>query len=684
MSGITSKIVEEGGKSIFNIVSSLIKSAGRIALDEIHIRKATELYAENYLKRYCFVKILGMSEPFPLIDLYTEVQVISTSYRIKERIIQDLENEFRQTRGTFTSKSNRISGLQIANEQSKLNVLGPPGSGKSTFLRRIGLECLLLDNNVPKEVYRHKCIPVLIEFKRFKNEPIDLMRLIQKEFEIASFPESDRFLKRALKEGKLLILFDGLDEVPENKLTELLEHTKDFADKYRNNRFISSCRSAYYKNFLKDFTDVEISSFNDNQIQQFVNNWFFLEKDALSDTGSIFLQLLYEKANAATVELARTPLLLAFLCMTFDHTQRFPSSRSSLYKQALLILMQKWAAEKRIHNDDIYRELNFELETEMLSDTAAYFYKQDKIFFYDYELKSRLKEFLDRRIANNSLDIQKVVEAIEVQQGILVERSPSIYSFSHLTIQEYLTAHFYNSPIRITELIRGFLFEDRWREVFLLLIGIGDPNDTLMLISAYLGEYAGSNTVISEAVKWIREILIPDTEFEHGTQKRIFFVSLILRYKRYDSKWNTSYTRLEAYADNLLKGLPLYRKNELISIPKLTDTINRKQAILILDRTRTWVQPTNKIDSYKERIILMRPPRPIASLPVGSRHNYRIKIAGELYAALKAPREICSQRKSYYTPLINYLKGAALIIDCAKSTSLTSKAVWEKICKNIL
>ncbi len=40
------------------------------------------------------------------------------------------------------------------------------------------------------------------------------------------------------------------------------------------------------------------------------------------------------------------------------------------------------------------------------------------------------------------LDSEKVLNAIEVQQGILVERMEDQYSFSHLTLQEYLTAQY--------------------------------------------------------------------------------------------------------------------------------------------------------------------------------------------------------------------------------------------------
>lgn len=57
----------------------------------------------------------------------------------------------------------------MANEQPYLLVLGGPGIGKSTFLRKIGLEALKTGG----QIGRH-CIPVLIELKELRGETVDL------------------------------------------------------------------------------------------------------------------------------------------------------------------------------------------------------------------------------------------------------------------------------------------------------------------------------------------------------------------------------------------------------------------------------------------------------------------------------------------------------------------------------
>ncbi|MGB3614764.1 MAG: hypothetical protein WBA10_13305 [Elainellaceae cyanobacterium] len=65
-----------------------------------------------------------------------------------------------------------------------------------------------------------------------------------------------------------------------------------------------------------------------------------------------------------------------------------------------------------------------------------------------------------------------MLEAIEVQQGLLVERATDTYSFSHLTIQEYLTAQHIIEQDLLDEAVAEHATDKRWREVFLLLSGL--------------------------------------------------------------------------------------------------------------------------------------------------------------------------------------------------------------------
>ena len=124
---------------------------------------------------------------------------------------------------------------------------------------------------------------MLIELRRFKDGIPDLLDCITDEFSNCGFPESRDFVQTALDQGRLLVLLDGLDEVPDARLDSVITAVRDFVDRHGTaddgNRFITSCRTAHYKNYFTKFTDVVLADFSDDQIREFAKNWFHTPMD---------------------------------------------------------------------------------------------------------------------------------------------------------------------------------------------------------------------------------------------------------------------------------------------------------------------------------------------------------------------------------------------------------------------
>ena len=136
---------------------------------------------------------------------------------------------------------------------------------------------------------------------------------------------------------------------------DLIRQIQNFVDRHDKNRFIVSCRTAAYRNNFQRFADVKLADFDDTQIEQFIGNWFQSNVDKQAGTAQKCWELLQKPEYAAAKELAHTPLLLTFLCLNYDRSQNFPNNRSVLYKKALRILLEEWAAEKRILREEILR-----------------------------------------------------------------------------------------------------------------------------------------------------------------------------------------------------------------------------------------------------------------------------------------------------------------------------------------
>ncbi|GBF82827.1 NACHT domain-containing protein [Aphanothece sacrum] len=431
------------------------------------VSQAAKQYISNYYKNYGRLQVLGMRKPIKLEEIYTTVKVLPKKLIQQFTDLEGIQESFR-TRQQYNldeAENNKQSGIIIANTYKYLTVLGAPGSGKSTLLRKVGLEAI-------KGTLSYNCIPVFIELKQFTNtQDIDLLKIISQPFKDCDFPNVDNFIKIGLQAGKFIILLDGLDEVPNNTVKKVVTQVREFIKDYKNNRFIISCRTAAYNQQFNNFNDVIIADFDDTQIKQFINNWFCSDVDKRAETAKKCLAALEKKSGAK--DLAKTPLLLTFICLVYDQSQTLPKNRSELYNEALKILLEKWAAEKRLERDAIYKDFNTKLEIMLLSEIAYEGFIVDKLFFKTQELVDQIKTFLARNLnAPQDLDGEAVLNAIAIQQGILVERLDNIYSFSHLTLQEYLTAKYIVDNHLIEQTVNKYVTETRWKEVFILIAGL--------------------------------------------------------------------------------------------------------------------------------------------------------------------------------------------------------------------
>jgi predicted NACHT family NTPase len=449
------------------LISGLVKEKGTETLKRfdfdigknIAFKHALVKYVRHYIDRHGTLKVVcvRMDNPVKLDEIYTAVQLLDRRALGYYNSTESLEELFRQSgRRSFNLfQAEKKVGIQVANEQQYLMVLGGPGVGKSTFLRKVGLEALrtlgrdkfaqrdpanLLG---PQDVfYQHPCIPVMLELRQFNQPEVSIQAKIAEELETCGFPHAEELTELFLRNGKLLVLLDGLDEVPGATLNHVITEIENLVDRYSDNRFIASCRVAAY-NFggFKRFKDVAMAAFEDDQIERFIKNWFRKPQDVDADTATRCWELLSSKDYKAAKELAQTPLLLTLLCVVYDEYQDFPKKRHALYGEALDVLLRKWASEKRIQRDPIYQELSTDLELDLLSEIAYTSFVDNQLFFTKDVVVEQIREFLVQNLnAPNHLDAEQVLKEIEIQQGILVERARYAYSFSHLTFQEYLTA----------------------------------------------------------------------------------------------------------------------------------------------------------------------------------------------------------------------------------------------------
>ena len=198
----------------------------------------------------------------------------------------------------------------------------------------------------------------------------------------------------ALRAGGLLVLLDGLDEVPASKIDDTIQGILDLVDQHPRCRYITSCRTAFYKDYFSRFTDVLLTEFSNKQVKNLIGNWFRSDENRGELTATKLWNILRQVKHRATLELARTPLLATFLCLVFEESQQLPTNRADLYDRALRILLEKWAASKRVHGGDVFPGLTTRRELLMLEQIAGPAYATERYFFTGRELAIAIEAFL--------------------------------------------------------------------------------------------------------------------------------------------------------------------------------------------------------------------------------------------------------------------------------------------------
>jgi len=477
-SDIATKVAVNALTEVFKTCYHGLKGVKKWVIEENKEHDFFGTAASKYLRaiqeRYDTIRIFGMSEPVKLSNIYTRVDVLKkiTSRQIES--VEDLEKFFDRDTRNFGKKIESMSGAEVVQKLSKFILLGKPGAGKTTFLKYVALQ-------FASGQFSENRIPIFISLKGLSDSNKSLLDYIIEQFDICRFQQAGPFVERILDQGKSIILLDALDEVSDDRLNEVTQHIINITDKYSGNKCIITCRFAAYNYYFEKFSDVEMADFSDYQITTFVNNWFNPDTDTAQDC------LKQINQSSQIRELASVPLLLTLLCLAYNETLGFSPNKADLYKEAIDALLKRWDSSRRIRRSKIYESLSVTQKENMLSRIAAATFEKNKYFIEKKELCKHIGDYLINlpEVNNGTIEIdsEAVLKSIEAHHGIFVERAKNIFSFSHLTFQEYFTAQYIvdnTSKGSVERLVSKYALKPNWREVFLITAGMMSDAEPLL------------------------------------------------------------------------------------------------------------------------------------------------------------------------------------------------------------
>lgn len=415
------------------------------------------------------------------------------------------------------------SVLDIVNDSQTypyVVILGDPGAGKSTLLQYIALNWARTPLNNVIELP----IPLLIELRSYKRDRIsgqckDFLEFFHNGNVICRLNRHQ--LDERLKTGKVLVMFDGLDEVfdPAQR-EEVITDIHRFTNEYPNVRVIVTSRIIGYKpRQLKDaeFRHFLLHDLESEQIQDFLYRWHELtftdEADKVRKRERLQQAI---KTSKPIGELAGNPLLLTMMAI-LNRNQELPRDRPELYNQASRLLLHQWDVEQKLLEDPRIDSVTIDYKDKqaMLRQVAYHMQAADKglagnLISAD-DLEKILIGYLKSIEVNHPRTVARLlIEQLRSRNFILCFLGADSYGFMHRTFLEYFCACEFverfgkrglEGGLSIdelkTEVFDKHWQDESWHEVLRLIVGMIDTSFAEEVIDYLMALHNWDNLILA-------------------------------------------------------------------------------------------------------------------------------------------------------------------------------------------
>ncbi|MBD1844342.1 HEAT repeat domain-containing protein, partial [Cyanobacteria bacterium FACHB-63] len=300
-------------------------------------------------------------------------------------------------------------------EHKHVLLVGRPGSGKSTALDQLLIEEVtrsLEDSSLP--------IPVLVQLR--SDQPI--LELIRKALRRNRLRCDEMELDNLLFEGKLLLLLDGVNEIPR---WELHQELQEFREDNPNVTMVFTTRDLAVGGDLGIEKQLEMQPLTPAQLREFVGQWF-------PERTEEFLNQLSDRLK----KLGETPLLLAMLCDVFQRTGKIPENLGLVFQEFTHYYERNLKEGVRIESDRAWwKPVLQQLAWVMMQGEKP---TEFRVAIRYEEAVGAIAQFLDGRRPYAEDFARKCLRDLQKHHLIQPGTNKEEVEFRHQLIQEYYVA----------------------------------------------------------------------------------------------------------------------------------------------------------------------------------------------------------------------------------------------------
>jgi hypothetical protein len=385
----------------------------------------------------------------------------------EEEIIKTYEHDEFLEQVIQQGQSKKSQGKRIA-------IIGEPGAGKTTLLEAIAFS--------PKT----PGFPIWISLGSLGEKSLEeylCQKWLKDALKTSDVTQQQKELEELFKSGEVLLLLDGVDEMPAPSPIEALAKIREELTGWvADARVVLTCRVNVWDanhNALQGFDTYRTLEFSygdgnkPDQVREFICQWF--SKTDKPKLGERLREKLEEDRHQRIRDLVKTPMRLSLLCQSWYFSQGdLPETKAALYEQFTRAFYE-WKEDKFFTTPTKRKELNASLG---LLAREAIDKKKSRFGIRESFAIDVMGEDLFK------LATEKLHWLVHIYND--AETGTPVYAFFHPTFQEYFAAcaiddwHFFLN--HNNENPNPFLkhrnkdcvyriFEPQWKEVILLWLG---------------------------------------------------------------------------------------------------------------------------------------------------------------------------------------------------------------------
>jgi len=472
-----------------NIQAPVVAGQGNITI--INLPLSTKDHRARYLdafSRACQSLPLAAMGADENTDLDVSLDQVYIDLDTTSPVPETEEEKKEREKRPWDHQEKFVSALEAAAQTRRFVLLGDPGSGKSTFARRLAgwvadsqLKAVegppgFPTNLLPVMLALRDLAPRLEEIADYdqlsgaKQETCLLnafyatLRADLQAWGVEGFyPE----IPETMQSGQVLLVLDGLDEVAYHLRQRVGQAVSVLARRLKPAWFMVTCRVRSYAGSaeLPGFQAYTLRPFTEEKICGFVAAWyhtqFLLGRYNQQQADQKAENLAQAALGGDLQELSSNPMLLTTMAIIHQREIGLPSERVRLYKLAVEVLLRRWQRYKlgdQAPSPELAALLKNDLKLLAVMEQLAYEAHQSA-GSHPVQTSSdssaeaggaadlprlRAIEILSTPEYLHSLDLaHQLLDYIDQRAGLLLGRGgepgrPAVYSFPHRTFQEYL------------------------------------------------------------------------------------------------------------------------------------------------------------------------------------------------------------------------------------------------------